>query len=504
MKVFTTRQIREIDACTIGHEPVASIDLMERASVTCTSWLTEKYDRTANFVILAGPGNNGGDGWAIARLLAERGNTGIRFFLLPLSTELSSDSSINRQRLIDQNLVPISIIESTEQFPVLRKDDIVIDALFGSGFTRPLSGLAAALVKHVNLAGCTIIAIDIPSGLMGEDNSSNTPDSIIRARHTLTFQFPKLAFFFGENEDYTGEWKSLNIGLHDECIKKTETPYHYINGNEIARLFSPRKKFSHKGTFGHALLIAGSNGMMGAAVLASKACLRSGAGLVSTHVPSTGYPIMQSSVPESIVSIDQSAECFSQIPDLVPYNALGVGPGIGTREPVFKALKELFSEYNRPMVIDADALNLIAAHNDLLGLIPENSILTPHPKEFERLAGIFKNGYERLMKHIEFARNRNVTVVLKGANTAIAMPDGNCYFNSTGNPGMATGGSGDVLTGIILSLLAQGYEPSNAALAGVYIHGLAGDIAAMSLGQQALIASDIIDNLGNAFMRLEI
>jgi NAD(P)H-hydrate epimerase len=244
--------------------------------------------------------------------------------------------------------------------------------------------------------------------------------------------------------------------------------------------------------------------MMGAAILASKACLRTGAGLVTAHIPLKGYEIMQTSVPEAIVNLDPDREIFSRVPDLVPYNAVGVGPGIGTRAVVKKALKDLLLKCTCPVLMDADALNLIAAHKELLEEIPENSVLTPHPKEFERIAGSFRNGYDRLARQTDFARHHKVTLVYKGANTTVALPDGRCYFNSTGNPGMASGGSGDVLTGMILSLLAQGYDPSEAAIAGVYLHGLAGDIAAQKTGQQALIASDIVDHIGNAFLNTEI
>jgi hydroxyethylthiazole kinase-like uncharacterized protein yjeF len=503
MKIFTTRQIRDIDTFTIKHEPVASIDLMERAAMACANWLSKKFDNDANFIILAGPGNNGGDGWAIARLLAERGYAKIRFYLASFSAELSPDSIVNRQRLINLDKVSVAIIESADHFPVIGKHDIVIDSLFGSGLSRPLGGLAAELVRHVIAAGCMVIAVDIPSGLMGENNAGNNEDTIIRANHTLTFQFPKLSFFFPENEVFVGDWTALDIGLHRECIENTNTPYHYISSENAAGFIRSRPKFSHKGTYGHALLIAGSYGMMGAAILASKACLRTGAGLVTAHVPLKGYEIMQSSVPEAIVSLDPSEECFSRLPDLIPFNAIGIGPGIGTRTLVQNALKELFLKCSKPMVIDADALNLIGAHKELLEYIPENSILTPHPREFERIAGTFKNGYDRLMKQIDFAHRHKINLVFKGAYTTVVLPDGKCYFNSTGNPGMATGGSGDVLTGIILSLLAQGYKPSEAALAGVYFHGLAGDIAAHEMGQQALIASDIIDNIGKAFMKNE-
>ncbi|MBN2274153.1 MAG: NAD(P)H-hydrate dehydratase [Bacteroidales bacterium] len=503
MKIFTTSQIRDIDACTIQNEPVASIDLMERAGKACTNWICEKFDRNEKIIIFTGPGNNGGDGWTVARLLTEQGFPNIRVCLLRLSAALSPDSAINRERLIEQHRIPVAEIASADDFPVIKPSDIVIDALFGSGLTRPLTSLPANLIKHINSAGCRVIAIDIPSGLMGEDNTGNIADNIIKANHTLTFQFPKLSFFFPENEMFVGNWTVLDIGLRSDCIEKTDTPYYYIYKEDIAGLVKPRRKFSHKGMFGHALLVAGSYGMMGAAVLASRACLRAGAGLVSVHVPLKGCEIIQTTVPEAIVSLDPSETCFSRIPDLIPYNAIGVGPGIGRRTAVQKALNSLLIKCPRPMVIDADALNLIAAHKGFIEKIPENSILTPHPKEFERLAGVNKNGYDRLMKQIAFARKHKVILVLKGAHTSVALPDGKSYFNSTGNPGMASGGSGDVLTGIILSFMAQGYEPAEAAIAGVYLHGLAGDIAVRQKGQQALIASDIADNIGNAFLQTE-
>ncbi len=504
MKVFTTSQIRDIDAATIRHEPVAPIDLMERAASACTRWMVAHFDRHASLVILAGPGNNGGDGWAVARMLADKGYTAIRLYQASFSSGLSPDAAVNRQRLLDQHLVPVTVIEAASHFPALQPADIVVDALFGSGLSRPLSGLAAELVQHVNASGCRVIAIDIPSGLMGEDNAGNTADNTITADHTLTFQFPKLAFFFPENEIFTGEWTVLDIGLHKQSMEEKDTPYYYIERNDIARILKPRSKFSHKGTYGHALLIAGSYGMMGAALLASKACLRTGAGLVTVHTPAKGCEIIQSSVPEVIVNPDPAEEYFSRVPDLIPYKAVGVGPGIGTRAVVLKAFRDLLQKCLGPMVVDADALNLLAARRDLIGQLPLNSILTPHPREFERLSGPYRNGYDRLTKQTAFARQHNIVLVFKGAYTTIALPDGRCYFNSTGNPGMATGGSGDVLTGMILSLLAQGYEPADAAVAGVYLHGLAGDLAAQKTSRQALIASDITDNIGNAFLNTEI
>ncbi len=346
----------------------------------------------------------------------------------------------------------------------------------------------------------------------------NSPDSIIKADFTLALQAPSLSFFFSENQEYTGTWEVLPIGLHPDIMETEETPYRYLLAEFLSTLLKSRKKFAHKGSFGHSLLIAGCYGMMGAAVLGARACLRSGIGLVTSHVPRFGYKILQTSVPESLISIDQSDIMFSEAPDLDGYSAVGVGPGLGCKPNSGKALKELIETVNVPMVIDADALNLLAANPGWIKLLPENTILTPHPREFDRLVSglpggeekMRKNrdkennpGYSRHLEQIGFAMKYKLIIILKGAHTSIAFPDGNCWFNTNGNPGMATAGSGDVLTGIILSLLGQGYTPGNSALLGVYLHGLAGDLAAEASSEESLIAGDIIESLGLAFQYLK-
>ena len=342
----------------------------------------------------------------------------------------------------------------------------------------------------------------MPSGLFGEDNSDNDPEKILRADYTLTFQFPKLSFFFPENEAFTGEWIVLDIGLHPDIIASTPTPYYYLSREDVAERIRPRRKFSHKGTYGHAMLISGSCGRMGAAVLASRGCLRSGVGLLTVHVPRLGNDILQTAVPEAMLESDQSDILFSEVPDLSPYSAVGAGPALGTRSNSQKALHTLITTAKIPLVLDADALNMLSLHPEWYDELPEDTVLTPHPKEFERLAGPAENGYQRVHKALEFAVKYKVIVVLKGAHTAITTPAGEVWFNMTGNPGMATAGSGDVLTGIILGLLAQRYEPAAAAMIGVYIHGLAGDLAREERGEEALIASDIIENLGGAFKKV--
>lgn len=502
MKLFTCSQISQIDRLTMNLEPISSIDLMERASSKVADWIIQNIGNDRPFWFFAGPGNNGGDALAVARLLA-LSNFDCTVFIASLGRELKGDPAINLQRLKEQDKVLLKMIDSEETIPEIPLEVIVVDGLFGSGLNKPLDGLAEKIVRKINLSGAKVISIDIPSGLFGEDNSNNNLSAVIKANNTLTFQFPKISFFFPENYQFTGDWEVLPIGLSPEAIVQTESNYFYLTKEFISGKIKKRDKFSHKGTFGHALLIAGSYGKMGAAVLSSKACLRSGVGLLTCHVPRLGYEIIQNSVPEAMTSIDHSKFIFSEFPDLKTFSAVGIGPGLGKKPESQTAFKDLL--YARPakMVIDADALNILAENQDLYHLIPENSILTPHPKEFERLAGSSANSFDRLQLQLHFSAKYKAVVVLKGAHTCITFPNGEMYFNSTGNPGMATGGSGDVLTGIILGLLAQNYSAEDAALIGVYLHGLAGDLAAAKFSQQAMIAGDIIEQLGAAFIQLE-
>lgn len=502
MKLFTCKQIAEIDQLTMSLEPISSIDLMERASIKVTDWIINHIGYRGSYWFFAGPGNNGGDALAVARILASS-NYECTVFISDFGKELSGDPAINLERLKEQNKASIHKIDSENAIPEIPPTVVIIDGLFGSGLTRPLNGLAAEIVKMINQSGAVVISIDIPSGLMGEDNSHLDLSNIVKATHTLTFEFPKISFLFPENYRFTGNWEILPIGLAEGAIQQIKSQYFYLTKEFIAGKIQKRDKFSNKGTFGHALLIAGSYGKMGAAVLASKSCLRSGVGLLTTHIPRLGYQILQSSVPEAMASIDPSDIVFTKISDINLYSAVGIGPGIDKSMDTQLALQELLSVKPSKMVIDADALNILSENQQCYRLLPPNAILTPHPKELERLIGPSANSYERLQIQLQFSAQYNVIVVCKGAHTSITFPNGNVYFNSTGNPGMATGGSGDVLTGIILGLLAQSYSPEDAALIGVYLHGLAGDLAADRFGQQAMIAGDIIEQLGAAFLQLE-
>jgi len=501
MKILQVDKIREADAYTIQNEPIESINLMERAAASCYNWIRKKTDNHTKIKVFCGPGNNGGDGLVIARLLAQKGYT-TDVYITRFSDKASEDFQINFARLKKIEGIEIVEIVKDDKLPVLIADEIVIDAIFGSGLSKAIEGYWAKLVEHINRSGTITIAIDTPSGLFSDENSTLMGGAIIEADYTLSFQFPKYAFMFQENDVYVGEWKILPIGLMDEFINKTSTNNFFIQKDDCKLLLKKRNKFDHKGKFGHALLVAGGLGKMGAALLASEACLRTGAGLVSTHIPKVGYSILQTALPECMVSIDDDEYYFSGVPDLGSFNAIGVGPGIGTGKQTQNALKLLIQNTSLPMLFDADALNILAENKTWISFVPQNSVFTPHPKEFERLVGKSNNQFERNVLQREFSIKYNVFVVLKGAYSCISTPQGKCFFNSTGNPGMATGGSGDVLTGIILGLLAQGYSPFNACIVGVYLHGLAGNIAAQKHSMESMIAGDINRNIGRAFRKL--
>lgn len=504
MKIFPTTSIKQLDAYTIEHEPVSSIDLMERAAHALTEAIVEEWpDRSTPFVVFAGPGNNGGDALAVARLMAEQGYL-MDVYLFNIKGSLSEDCEANKERLISMG--EISFHEISTQFtpPALTEEHVVIDGLFGSGLSKPLNGGFAAVVRHINASSAQVVSIDIPSGLMGEDNSYNVQANIIRADLTLSLQLPKLAFLFAENEVYVGRWKLLDIGLSEEAIEETETDFYMTEHEDLEGALRSRNRFAHKGNFGRAMLIAGSQGMAGASILAARACLRSGVGLLTVHVPMCNNVIVQTAVPEAMTETDFSDTCFACSTDTDDYQAAAIGPGLGRAPETEGALLEQIETAQVPMVVDADALNLLGGgHRSHLRRLPKGSILTPHPRELERLVGKCQNSYERLVKARELAQTFQLHVVLKGAYTAVVTPDGDCFFNTTGNPGMATGGSGDVLTGVLLALLAQGYDATTACRLGVFVHGLAGDLAAKKQGAIGMTAGDIVNCLPMAWKLMQ-
>ena len=497
MKIPNIIDARAADAYTIENEPISSVDLMERAATQIYFWLMKKLKtKEVSIKIFCGMGNNGGDGLVLARLLASN-DIFAQVYIVHVSENFSHDCEVNYERLKENPEVPMFGIFSEEDFPKIDDDDIIIDAIFGSGLSRPLEGLAADLVRHINDNQAIRIAIDIASGLNGDAmNHVCTQDiPIFRPDYTVSIQFPKMAFLYPENEPFVGKWEVLDIKIHPDYIEKLDTTNFYTTEDVVKPLIHRRGKHSHKGTYGHALLVAGSTGKTGAALLASEACLRSGVGLLTTHLPKSAMLPLQVYLPEAMISPDESDNCFSQVLDLQPYNAIGVGPGLGKAEETVNALKHLIQDAKVPLVLDADALNIISENKTWLSFLPERTIITPHPKEFERLFGKTDNSQQRLELQREMSVKYKIIIVLKGANTSITFPNGSCFFNSTGNPGMATAGSGDVLTGIVLSLLAQRYTPEEAAIIGVFMHGRAGDKAAAEKGMEAMIARDIIKSL---------
>lgn len=502
MKILSAGQVAKADAFTIENEPIKSIDLMERAAKACYDWICEHYEKSTSFKVFAGVGNNGGDGMVIARLLREKGYDAEVIFV-SLSDNCSADCSTNLQRF--KKLYPDSLTILTKNqadFEVSGAESIIVDAIFGSGINRPVTGFTAEVIAKINNSGAEIIAIDMPSGLFTDDNSENNMETIVKADTTLSLELPKLAFMFSENEQFVGQWHIIPIGLNNEFVEKQESQHHFTGKGEVRQLIKSRPGFGHKGTFGHALLCGGSFGMIGAAVLMSRSCLRSGAGLVTAVVPRCGHTVLQTTVPEVLCKSLEEQEILSGSLDVTGYQAVGIGPGIGTHKRTAIWLKDILNTVKVPLLLDADAINIIAESNDLVGLLPKDSVLTPHPGEFDRLVNKSNSAYERVKLQVRFAVDHGVYVVLKGRHTSICTPDGEVYFNGSGNAGMATGGSGDVLTGLITGLLAQGYPPLYACQIGVYIHGLAGDIQVAKISEQALTASDIVNGLGEAFLEI--
>lgn len=502
MKLFTATQLRDWDAYTISQEPVSSVALMKRAATLCAARIAEKATiwQSSSIKIFCGLGNNGGDGLVIAGYLAGL-NYAVEVYIVETAGKRSVDFVWYETELRKNPQVKLTRIEAATLLPVLSSADIVIDALFGTGLSKPVEGLNATVIEHINRHSAFTIAVDVPSGLPCEvfDVEDFQNKIILEADLTLTFQVPKLSFFHAEAYRYTGHFEVIDIGLHPEFTQTAQSPFYYIDEALVKSVLKARDKFSHKGAYGHACVVGGSFGKMGAVVLASEAALRAGCGLLTAYIPKCGYTILQTALPEAMVQCDDELTELRSFPDTQKFSALAIGPGMGTHEYTVKALSDFLIRVRQPVVIDADALNACSEllKQDSGFRFPDNSLLTPHPKEFDRLAGNSSNSFERLHKQAAFSAKHNVTVLLKGAHTCITTPNGLHYFNSSGNPLLATGGSGDVLSGILCSLLAQGYPVMESAIAGVYLHGLCADRIATK-GKSTLLAGDIIKELPEA------
>lgn len=498
--VLSSQQVKLADAETIKKQGLQQGELMEKAGILCAGYIMQHFPLWKKFVLVCGNGNNGGDGLVIARLLNQEELT-VRVFVLETGSKASDDFTFNLNRL-EQTDVPITHIADKNQLPDIKNDELVVDAIFGIGLTRKIEGISLQFIQHINQQSPYTISIDLPSGLMADTCSGENAAAIVKANLTLTIGAPKICLFLPENANYVGDYVLLDIGLDKEFIQSLNPHFFVAEKKEIKKYLPDRDKFSHKGNFGHALLIAGSLGKTGAAVLSSKACLHSGAGLLTVQVPRSGYAIMQVSVPEAMCLVDEGENFLKSVNTYDSYSAIGIGPGIGTEKETALLLFSLLNAYKKPMVIDADALNILGANKEWLTQIPEGSILTPHMKEFARLFGETKNDFERIDLLRKAAVTYKVHIVLKGHFSLVASPAGQCYINTTGNAGMATGGSGDVLTGILTSLLAQGLNPLEAAIAGVYLHGTAGDLALENESMESMVAGDIVSSIGKAFKKI--
>lgn len=498
MKFLSTEQLGQADAATIASEPISSLDLMERAAGKWLDKMKELYPEEKKYIVCCGMGNNGGDGLVVARKLFFEG-LAVRVYVVRHSEKGSPDFETNLARL-PKEIPLVNCIKATDFQQAA--DGIIIDAMLGSGLNRPLVGLLAEIAECINSAKARVLAIDLPSGIYDRHNTPENRAAAVKAATTITFQNPKLCMVCPEDSDHIGDWHVVDIGLDAAYIESCETPFYLFDEEQASHTLHKRSKESHKGIFGHALLAAGSKGKIGAAVLAAEACLRSGVGLLTVAVPACGYPIIQSTLPEAMVLIDSHEEVLSEVFKTESYRALGIGPGIGKAPETILWLENLLKNSTKPLVLDADALNILSDNEELVKLIPQGSVLTPHPKEFERLFGPTKNSEEAFDKMIWASVELQVVIVRKGHHTAVSYPNGTCWFNSTGNAGMAKGGSGDALTGVILALLAQGYSSQEAASLGVYLHGLAGDFAADKEGVESMLPSDLIHHLGAAFQAI--
>ncbi len=502
MKIFEVKDLARADQITIKKEGITSAELMERASTGVFREIHRQLNHDQIPIkIFCGIGNNGGDGLVVGRLLREEGYN-VTVYIVNFTKDRTPDFLLNYNRLKDMGKPQILLLQSEEDFPEISSNDFVIDAVFGIGLNRAAEGWVAELIKHINNSRAFVLSIDMPSGLF-TNKIPSSEDAVIKANYTITFQTPKLVFYLPQTAEYAGDIQVLDIGLDPEFLDSVFPAAHLIDKEEALKLYIPRKAFSHKGDYGHSLIIGGSYGKIGSILLTATSTLRAGAGLVTIYAPECGYQILQTALPEAMVLTDEGEKELIKINfDLDP-DVICFGMGAGTAQETLKTFGALLRSVNKPMVIDADGLNMLSNNKELLEFLPPKSVLTPHPKELERLIGKWKDDFEKINKAKKFSKKHDVVLVMKDARTFVVYEE-DLFINNTGNPGMATAGAGDVLAGVITGLISQKYPSLNAAVLGTYIHGKAGDFAALKLSYQGMIAGDITLNLSNAFLDLFI
>ncbi|WP_335966935.1 NAD(P)H-hydrate dehydratase [Galbibacter sp. PAP.153] len=499
MKIFSVEQIRLADKYTIERQNISSGELMERAGKAVFKWMHRQLNGSdVKIHLFCGVGNNGGDGLVVARYLLEQGYA-ISVYVVNFSDNRSKDFLLNFDRIKNIKYWP-QLLTEDDDLPFIESNDIVVDAIFGIGLNRPPITWVSKLIHHINKNRAFVLSIDIPSGLY-MDKGITTEDAVVKADYTLTFQLPKLPFLLPETGRHTQYWEVLDIGQDTQFLYEEPSNLEYVDKWVVLNKYKPRSRFSHKGTYGHSLIIGGSYGKIGASLMCSEAALHAGSGLVTAFVPKCGYQTIQTAFPEAMVVTDVNDNFITDINFSIDPSVIGIGPGLGKHPKTIKAFASFLKRNKAPLVIDADGINILSENKELIQFIKGKAVLTPHPKELERLIGAWKDDYDKLEKTKQFSTENDVVILIKGAYTVTVYHE-KMSFNSTGNPGMATGGSGDVLTGIICGLLAQGYTLFDATVLGVYIHGKAGDLAVLRAGVEALTATDLIDFTGDAFLDL--
>ena len=500
MKILSKEQIYQGDKITIEKQNISSADLMERAGIQIFNWLHKRMQGAQVPIrVFCGIGNNGGDGLVLARHLITHGYN-VLTYVVNCSDKRSKDFLINYDKIKNVTHDWPLLLSCKEEFPTIDKDDIIVDAVFGIGLNRPADDWVKALFQHFNTSKAFTVSIDMPSGLY-TDKIPEDENAVVWSDYTLSFVSPKLVFFLPETAKFVTQWSVLDISIDEEYLSEIETEVEFIEKYEVLSIYKPRDKFSHKGHFGHSLIIGGSYGKIGAVTLTSRAALSTGAGLITAYIPKCGYTILQASFPEAMVITDKNEDYISKIDFNIKPTVIGIGVGLGTHTKTIDAFEVFLKQNKMPLVIDADGLNILSKKKSLLKHLPKNTVLTPHPKELERLIGKWADDFDKLKKVKTFSKKHKVIVVIKGANTITVFKD-KLYINSTGNPGMATAGSGDVLTGIITGLISQKYTSLEATIFGVYLHGKAADIAVEDIGNESLISSHIIEYLGEAYLDL--
>lgn len=502
MRIFSNQQIKSIIDATISRGETSEYDLVAKGAEKIAEEICSRWESTKRTVIFAGWGGNGADALATARVLMRKGFHP-EIILLNIGGNLLSPLCAQCRDLLLEEFPDVRLTEITSLFsmPDINAKCLVIDGLFGSGLTKAIPQSISMIVRNINESGADIVSIDIPSGLFDDWNTNSINNNIVHATLTLAIEFPRLSFFFDDNAELIGEWKPINVGYNRDVINHTPYSYYLITGRDVRRILRPRLPEATKNEYGSALICAGSYGMMGAAVLAARGCMRSGVGKLTCYSPRCGYEIMQTAVPSAMFIADPHQLSISEITLQRDYQAVGIGPGIGVSDITINALENFLKVANanrRPVVLDADALNCIALRPMILNYLPVMSVLTPHAGEFDRMFGQQPSDEARLRKAQELASYHSIVIVLKGRYTAVVRPDGRVYFNSSGCPALATAGSGDVLTGVITGLMAQGYNPETAAILGAYIHGTAGILCEEQHGYYGTTSEDIADNIGRA------